>query len=438
MSAQVTELSRGERRRLRHLLHQRLIDSIAAGGGALDSDDARLRSRIHGLIGAAEKEMGQVIAATSRTALGEELLHEVRGLGPLAALLADASVSDILINGPDEVWVDSGGQLHRTEVSFDDRAHLQLFLDRLLAAQGKQLDTTSPMVDAKLPDGSRLHAVIPPLCRQGPVVSIRRFNESPSTIQGLLEGGMLSMPMLDLLRLCVSAGINILITGGAAAGKSTLLNALSQFIPTDERIITIEEAAELQLRHPHVVTLEARQGNSDGRGRVDLRTLLRNALRMRADRIIVGEVRGDEVFDMLQAMTVGHDGSLSTLHANSAGDALKRLESLAMLADVGLPRAALRDMIASAIQLVVQVARLRDGSRCITHISAVVGEPGHLRVQDIFRFEPDCAETPERTAGRPLNRCGRHRSCGYTPDFVRNLRHRGYVLPASLGVSHHG
>ncbi|WP_439861537.1 CpaF family protein [Pseudomonas sp. MBLB4136] len=420
-------------RRLRQLLHQRLIDSLEMGENELFADSAALRGRIDGLIERLEGDLGKPIEASSRLVLGEEVLHEVLGLGPLAPLMIDPGVSDILINGPHEVWVDRRGQLSRTALEFDNEAHLRRFLDRLVAAQGKHLDSNCPAVDARLPDGSRLHAMIPPLCAKGPVVSIRRFIEAQDGAEALVDNAMLNQPMLELLGLAVGAGLNILIAGGAAAGKTTLLNGISQFIPAGERVITIEESAELQLRHPHVVTLEARQGNSEGRGQVDLRMLLRNALRMRADRIIVGEVRGHEVFEMLQAMTVGHDGSLSTVHANSPNDALKRLESLALLADIGLPREAIREIIGSAVQLIVQVARFRDGSRCVTSIGEVLSDQGRLRVREVFRFQPAPLLAQDDAApGAALNRRGRHLPGAQPPTFLASLGQRGYAVPASL------
>lgn len=420
-------------RRLRQFLHQRLIESLETNAAAalVEGD---LQARIAALITRFENEIGQSIDATTRLVLSEQVLHEVRGLGPLAPLMADPSISDILINGPYEVWIDRNGQLRKTAVEFDNEAHLRRFLDRLIAAQGKHLDSNSPAVDARLPDGSRLHALIPPLCANGPVVSIRRFVEAQNSDSALLDSGMLSVEMLAFLELAVSSGLNILIAGGAAAGKTTLLNGVSQYIPASERVITVEESAELQLRHPHVVTLEARQGNSEGRGQIDLRVLLRNALRMRADRIIVGEVRGHEVFEMLQAMNVGHDGSLSTVHANSPNDALKRLESLALLADVGLPREAIRDMIGSAIQIIVQVARFRDGSRCVTSIGELVSSNGRLQVQELFNFCPDAVDVQSGAPStKALNLSGRHVFGEHRPSFVSSLLHRGYALPDCLG-----
>ncbi|UTW08469.1 CpaF family protein [Pseudomonas benzenivorans] len=432
MSVSEAEVPGIDLRRLRQLLHQRLIESIELGESETLADSAALRGRIEGLIERLEEDLGRAIEAPTRLVLGEQVLQEVQGLGPLAPLMIDPSVSDILINGPHDVWVDRRGQLSRTELEFDNEAHLRRFLDRLVAAQGKHLDSNCPAVDARLPDGSRLHAMIPPLCAKGPVVSIRRFIEAQDSAEALVDNAMLSRAMLDLLGLAVNAGLNILIAGGAAAGKTTLLNGISQFIPAGERVITIEESAELQLRHPHVVTLEARQGNSEGRGQVDLRMLLRNALRMRADRIIVGEVRGHEVFEMLQAMTVGHDGSLSTVHANSPEDALKRLESLALLADVGLPREAIREIIGSAIQLVVQVARFRDGSRCVTSIGEVFADQGSLRVHEVFRFRPDSLDAHGAAHELALNRHGRHLPGAQRPSFLATLGQRGYAVPGSL------
>lgn len=437
MATATREPSAIQARHLRQLLHRRLIDSLEAdaleaGQRTGPAGGEALRQRAERLLERIESDLDLPLTGARRRALCEEVLQEVQGFGPLAPLMMDPGVSDILINGPHELWVDRGGRLARVAVEFDDEAHLRRFLDRVLAPQGKHLDTGCPAVDARLADGSRLHAVIPPLCAKGPVVSIRRFARTGSSAEALMQAGVLSRPMLDLLALAVSAGLNVLIAGGAAAGKTTLLNGLSAFIPGDARVVTIEETAELQLRHPHVVALEARQGNGEGRGQVDLRTLLRHALRMRADRIIVGEVRGSEVFEMLQAMNVGHDGSLSTVHANTPIDALKRLESLALLADVGLPREAIRDMIAAAVQLVVQVVRFRDGSRCVSRIGEVVGGPAGLRIRDLFRFQPDDHEPDPESSPRPLNRSGRHLPGVDGASCLALLRQRGYRLPASL------
>lgn len=416
-------------RQMRQFLHQRLISLIEIEGQGV-GNRTQFDDQINRLLDRIEAETGRALTTSDREILSEEVRQEVLGLGPLAPLMMDPTVSDILINGPDEVWVDRHGKLSRTTVVFDDESHLRRFIDRLIAAQGKHLDTSSPAVDARLPDGSRLHVVIPPLCAKGTVVSIRRFRDSHTTAAALVAGQTLSQTMLDLLAVAVSGGLNIIISGGAAAGKTTLLNAISEFIPDNERVVTIEESAELNLRHDHVISLEARQGNSEGRGKVDLRLLLRNALRMRADRIIVGEVRGYEVFEMLQAMTVGHDGSLTTVHANNPHEVLKRLESLALLADVGLPREAIRDMIGSAVDLIVQVARFPDGRRCVTSICEVLDDNGLLETQEIFTV----AHVPPQAlaTGEVSSPHREHLSCHYQPLFLRRLSERGYNVPAQL------
>ena len=439
-----TDASDTQFRRLRQFVHERLIDSIETSDSDVLKNSESIRKHIEKLIDRITAETGKKISNENRQSLIEDVFQEVSGMGPLAPLMMDSSVSDILVNGPDEVWVDRAGRLTQTDVRFDDEFHLRRFLDRLISAQGKHLDANSPAVDAKLPDGSRLHAMIPPICAKGPIVSIRRFIDAQSSPQAMIDSAMLTQPMLDFLQLAVSGGLNVVVAGGAAAGKTTLLNGISSFIPDSERVVTIEESAELQLRHPHVVTLESRQGNSEGRGLVDLRMLLRNALRMRADRIIVGEVRGNEVFEMLQAMTVGHDGSLSTVHANSPADALKRLESLALLADVGLPREAIRDIIGSAVHIIVQAARFRDGSRCVTRICEVVCEDGVLSAHDIFRYQPKSAHPsaiqpqsdglsqPDGTLVPMLNQSGEQLICNRSPHCLSILRNRGYDLPAEL------
>jgi pilus assembly protein CpaF len=311
-----------------------------------------------------------------REQLVGEVVDEVSGLGPLQALLDDPTVSEIMVNGPKQVYVERAGLLERVDRAFLDDAHVLRVIERIVAGVGRRIDEASPMVDARLPDGSRVNAVIPPLCLDGSSITIRKFTRQPLTMERLVAGGTLTPEMAGFLRACVQARLNILVTGGTGSGKTTTLNALSGFIPPGERIITIEDAAELQLQQPHVLRMESRPPNVEGRGEIPIRSLVRNALRMRPDRIIVGECRGGEALDMLQAMNTGHDGSLSTLHCNSPQDALARLETLTLMAGMDLPARAIREQIAAAIHLVVHQARLQDGTRRITHITEVQGLAG--------------------------------------------------------------
>nr|WP_082708594.1 CpaF family protein [Marinobacterium profundum] len=428
-------------RRLRRLVHRRLIDSVEEDGNTLLDSSQAIGQRVEGLLKEFQYESGVKLEESQRQQIAHEIIQELGGMGPLAPLMLDTEISDILVNGADEVWVDRHGRLQLTDVRFDDEAHLRRFLDRLVAGQGRHLDAGSPMVDARLSDGSRLHAVIPPLCGRGTIVSIRRFRVETITREELLQQGFISEPMLDLLKLVVQAGLNLVIAGGAAAGKTTLLNMLSRFIPETDRVITIEETAELQLEHPHVISLEAKPGNIEGSGGIGLRELVRTALRMRADRIIVGEVRGTEVFDMLQAMNVGHDGSLTTVHANSPGDVLRRLEALALMGDVGLPRESVRDMIGSAIQVVVQLMRFSDGTRRVVSLCEVVSEDGQLSVRELFRFEPDLDATAAKAASSGDGKVrveGAHRATGVPIGFLKRLQLRGFDTSAFQALADTG
>ncbi len=419
-------------RRLRKLVHKRLIASIEDDGVEALSDTNEVRERISDIVEELKSTSNAKISKSQHKQLEREILEELSGMGPLASLMIDPEVSDILVNGPDEVWTDRRGKLERTDIQFDDDAHLRRFLDRIVSAQGRHLDAGTPMVDAKLPDGSRLHAIIPPLCALGAVVSIRRFREKPVTADELVGQGVLSAPMLDLLKLAVSTGQNVVIAGSAAAGKTTLLNVISGFIPENERVVTVEETAELKLAHAHVIPLESRPTNTEGRGGIGLRDLVRNALRMRADRIIVGEVRGEEVMDMLQAMNVGHDGSLTTVHANSPKDVLRRLEALAHMGDAGLPRESIREMIGSAIQLIVQVMRFRDGSRRVVSICEVLNEADRLETAELYRFQATGTDESGRVQGE-------HHFTGTPIRFIERAKQLGYEIPDSvtqLKVSH--
>ena len=372
----------------------------------------------------AEDQIPMTLAERER--LVEEVLDEVFGLGPLEPLLKDPGVSDILVNGFDNVYVERAGRLVETQVRFRDQAHVRMIIDRIVSNIGRRIDDSSPIVDARLGDGSRVCAVIPPISLIGPVVSIRRFGKKLLSSGDLLKNDTLTPGMLDFLGGCVEARLSIVIAGGSSSGKTTLLNTLSRFIPEDERVVTIEDTAELQLQQPHVVRLETRPMNIEGAGAVTQRDLVINALRMRPDRIIVGECRGPEAFDMMQAMNTGHDGSMTTTHANSPRDAFSRLETMVMMVSQNVPDLVIRHMLASAIQIVVHCTRLSDGSRKLTAISEVLGvEREYVELRDIF--------TLERTGVSPRGRVlGRFAATGVRPRCLERLKAHGVHLPASV------
>jgi pilus assembly protein CpaF len=355
-----------------------------------------------------------------------QVVDEIFGLGPLEPLLKDPTVSDILVNTATEVFVERNGKLYRTDVRFQDDRHLMQVIDRIVSTVGRRIDDSSPMVDARLPDGSRVHAVIPPVAIDGPHLSIRKFKRDVLTGEELIERGSITAPMLELLKGVVTARLNVLISGSTGAGKTTLLNMLSGFIPNNERILTIEDSAELQLRQPHVVRMETRPANIEGRGEIAQRLLVRNALRMRPDRIILGEVRGEEAVDMLQAMNTGHDGSLTTLHANTPRDALTRLETMVSMANLNLPDRVVRHQIAGAIHLIVQATRLSDGTRKVEAISQIVeGRDDMVALEDIYVFQ----RTGITSNGTVL---GDYRWTGVIPRFAEKLRLAGQELPAEM------
>ncbi len=362
------------------------------------------------------------LSRQEREQLALEVEHETFGLGPLEPLMQDPTVSDILVNGSKEVYIERRGKLERTRVIFRDDAHLLQVIERIVSAVGRRVDESSPMVDARLPDGSRVNAVIPPLALDGPVLSIRRFAADPYRMSDMVEFGTLPSGLAEILRAAVQARLNILVSGGTGAGKTTILNVLSNAIPNTERIVTIEDSAELQLQQEHVVRVETRPPNIEGQGAVTQRDLLRNALRMRPDRIVVGEVRGPEVLDMLQAMNTGHDGSLSTVHANSPRDALSRLETMVLMSGISLPVRAMRDYIASALDLIVHLARLSDGTRKVTRVTEVVGmEEDVVTTQDIFVFEQQGIDADGRVHGF-------FRATGIRPKFSERLERAGIHL----------
>src|SRR5438128_1569120 len=372
---------------------------------------------------------GIPLTKEERRELVRQLTDDILGYGPLEQLLADDSVTEVMVNAADRVYIERSGKIERTPVRFVDEAHVMRIIDKIVSQVGRRVDEASPMVDARLPDGSRVNAIIPPLALTGPTLTIRKFSRDPYTINDLISFGTLSPRAAQFLAACVKGKLNILITGGTGTGKTTTLNAVSAFIPGDERIVTIEDAAELQLQQEHVITLESRPANTEGSGEIKIRELVRNALRMRPDRIILGEVRGAETLDMLQAMNTGHEGSLTTIHANAPRDALSRLETLVMTGGVELPHRAIREQIASAFDLLVQIQRLVDGSRRVTHISEVLGmESDVVTMQDIFVAAPP-SEDEAASARRLLSPL---RATGLKPHFLDKLAANNVVLPPSF------
>ena len=365
-----------------------------------------------------------------RREIVRQLTDDILGYGPIEPLLRDDSVTEVMVNGFDRVYVERNGKLERSDVRFVDESHVMRIIDKIVSQIGRRVDEASPMVDARLPDGSRVNAIIPPLALNGPTLTIRKFSRDPYTINDLITFGTLTARSAQFLAAGVKGKLNVLISGGTGTGKTTTLNAMSAFIPGDERIVTIEDAAELQLQQEHVITLESRPSNIEGSGEIKIRELVRNALRMRPDRIIVGEVRGAETLDMLQAMNTGHEGSLTTIHANSPRDALSRLETLVMTGGVELPHRAIREQIASAFDLLVQIQRLVDGSRRITHITEVLGmEADVVTMQDIFVASPPSEEEGLNGAHRLLSPL---RATGLKPHFVEKLAANNVVLPPTF------
>jgi len=360
----------------------------------------RLVAKIGELTNAVLQELSISITRNDRQRLVEQLINDVLGLGPLELLLKSPEITEIMINGPDKIYVERNGRIQRYPAKFDSNDHLMQIIDRIVSSVGRRVDESSPMVDARLKDGSRVNVIIPPLALQGPTMTIRRFSKDPFTIENLVEFGTLTPEMATFARACVRGRMNVVVSGGTGSGKTTTLNVLSGWIPDDERIITVEDSAELQLRQEHVVTLESRPANIEGRGRIGIRELVINCLRMRPDRIVVGECRGGEALDMLQAMNTGHDGSLTTVHANSPADALSRLETMVLMAGTDLPSRAIREQIAAAVDIIVQQARLRDGTRRVVAISEVTGFDGDkVALKDIFLFRQEGLDDDGKVLG---------------------------------------
>jgi len=383
-----------------------------------------VRSTIQDLFEQVLAEENIVLTRPERHRLFEQISAEILGFGPLQPLLEDETITEVMVNGAKNIYIERGGKIHRMPMSFESDDHVMRIIDRIVAPMGRRIDESSPYVDARLPDGSRVNAIIPPISLVGPVITIRKFFKNPITIEQLIGFGSITQEALQFLKACVESRLNIVISGGTGSGKTTLLNILSQFIPNDERIVTVENAAELQLRQEHVVTLESRPPNIEGRGEVTIRQLVINALRMRPDRIIVGEIRDEAALDMLQAMNTGHDGSMTTAHSNSPRDTLARIETMALMAGMELPIRAIREQISSAIDLVVHQERLRDGSRKIVNITEVSGMEGDvITMTDVFAFEQSGYEN-----GKVV---GRLRPTGLRPKFIDKIEAAGIHLPAS-------
>ena len=403
---------------LKQQVHAEVIDLVNRESGSLREDDPGKKEYIRSVIESVVNLRGGDVPRSERGKLITELYNDIVGLGPLEALLADPEVSEIMVNGADHVYVETHGKLRLTNVKFRDDAHVMNVINRIVSSVGRRIDESSPMVDARLADGSRVNAIIPPCALTGPTITIRKFSATPLTVADLIRFGSVSPQMVTFLEACVKARLNIVVSGGTGSGKTTLLSVLSAYIPEDERIVTIEDAAELQLRQEHVITLESKPANVEGAGAVTIRDLVRNALRMRPDRIVVGEVRSGETLDMLQAMNTGHDGSLTTAHANSPRDLMSRLETMVLMSGFDMPVKAIREQIASALDLVVHQARLRDGSRKIVSISEVVGMEGDtITLQDIFVYRPT-GFGPDGTAGGFL-------PTGIRPGFLEKMADNG-------------
>jgi pilus assembly protein CpaF len=412
-----------ELEQLVYRFHQRLIDELEAEKLEAMPPDKRRQAVQEAVKALLARES---LNALVRDAVATRVVDEVVGLGPIEPLIHDSSISEVMVNSPDEVYFERDGIMYQSDVRFRDADHVMQIVERIIAPLGRRVDESSPMVDARLADGSRVNVIIPPLAPKSPTMTIRKFLRSKLTMDDLVAVGTLSAEVGQFLGACVELRTNTLVSGGTGTGKTTLLNAVSAFIPDSERIVTIEDPLELQLQQPHVISLEARPPNVDGRGEVTQRELLRNTLRMRPDRILIGEVRGGEAFDMLNAMNTGHEGSLSTIHANSPRDGLARLENMVLMANLDLPVRAIREQISSALHLVLQIARFRDGGRRITHVTEVSGMEGQIvTLQDIFRFEQKGIDENGRILGRL-------QPTGIRPSFVEGFEQARIALPEGL------
>ena len=413
---------------VKKLIHQRIVEEMSPEEqrvlSAVHQDVGRVEMVINNYIQEVLEENPFAIGRGDRSKLVSDIKDEMLGLGPLEVLRKDETITEIMINGPKQIFVEKLGKLTLSSVQFHDDDHLMNIIERILSPLGRRIDESSPLVDARLDDGSRVNIIIPPLSLVGPCVTIRKFSKKPLTVENLINFGTLSREMADFLKACVKARLNILVSGGTGSGKTTTLNVLSSFIPENERIVTIEDAAEIQLQQEHVVTLESRPPNIEGKGAITIRDLVKNALRMRPDRIIVGEVRAGEALDMLQAMNTGHDGSLTTAHANTPRDALRRMETMVLMAGFELPVRAIREQVASAIDLIIQQSRIKDGIRKITYITEIQGMEGDtVTTQDLFKYEHERMDENGKSVGRFV-------SSGLQPAFLDKFTVNGVEIPA--------
>jgi pilus assembly protein CpaF len=423
VNAPITSPQAGSYFDLKVRVQNKLLSELDPSMDITRTDD--VRRTIQDLFEQILAEENIVLSRPERARLFEQIAAEILGLGPLQPLLEDDTITEIMVNGPKNVYIERKGRLHRVPVTFENNDHVMRIIDRIVAPLGRRIDESSPYVDARLQDGSRVNAIIPPLSLVGPTLTIRKFSRNPITVEQLIQFGSISAEAVQFLKACVEARLNLIISGGTGSGKTTLLNVMSSFIPNDERIITIENAAELQLRQEHVVTLESRPPNIEGRGEVTIRDLVMNSLRMRPERIIVGECRGGETLDMLQAMNTGHDGSMTTAHANTPRDALARIETMCLMAGMDLPVRAIREQVSSAVDVIVQQERMRDGTRKVTTITEVSGMEGEvITMTDIFVFEQTGMEN-----GKIV---GRLRPTGLRPKFMDKIETAGINLPPSI------
>ena len=423
VSAPITSPQAGSYFDLKTRVQNKLLAGLDPSMDISKTDD--VRRTIQDLFEQILTEENIVLSRPERARLFEQIAAEILGLGPLQPLLEDETITEIMVNGAKNIYIERKGKIHRVPVTFENNDHVMRIIDRIVAPLGRRIDESSPYVDARLADGSRVNAVIPPISLVGPVLTIRKFSRNPITVEQLVQFGSITQEALQFLKACVESRLNIVISGGTGSGKTTLLNILSSFIPADERIVTIENAAELQLRQEHVVTLESRPPNIEGRGEVTIRALVVNALRMRPERIIVGEIRDEAALDMLQAMNTGHDGSMTTLHSNGPRDTLSRLETMTLMAGMDLPSRAIREQISSAIELIVHQSRMRDGTRKITHITEISGMEGEvITMTDLFIFEQTGIDNGQIV--------GHLRPTGLRPKFMDKIEASGIHLPPSI------
>lgn len=419
-------------RELKKKIFDRVVEDVHITNNHDDEmESGEVEESIRNIVNEVIEKEAAYLTRNERGLISRDTINETIGFGPITPLLNDPEVSEVMVNSWNMVFVEKRGKLEITDVKFQDNEHVMHIIERIVAPIGRRIDESSPMVDARLPNGSRVNIIIPPLSLNGPTITIRKFSEKPFTVNDLIRFGTFSPEVAQFLKACVESRLNIVVSGGTGSGKTTTLNVISSFIPQDERIVTIEDAAELQLHQEHIVRLETRPPNVEGKGAITIRDLVRNSLRMRPDRIVVGEVRGGEALDMLQAMNTGHDGSLTTGHANTPRDMLSRLETMVLMSGMDLPVRAIREQISSAVDLIVQQSRMRDGSRRITHITEVVGMEGDVvTMQDIFLFREEGRDNMGRIMGRMA-------PTGIKPKFMEKLSKSGVMLPADMFTDNH-